>query len=242
MIEKEEPTPTPEITPPVAPPEITSSVVSDTGKTAKIYSNQKGIISQPTTLRSTDGLVNVSFGMGIAAMHSSGNPLSSISITQIPVEDLSAGSPGAALSFTGMAYNLQPDGATFNPPIPLSFTVPQADWEGEYVVQEYDTTTGTWLALPGNYNPETGIITVQVSHFCCFALFSKPKVIEEIKVTEDMPSPTPTIILWSKPQMMLNAEMFLFYTSMISNNPAIIVIILAAFGAIAYFGWWKRRL
>jgi hypothetical protein len=135
-----------------------------------------------------------------------------------------------------MAYNLQPDGATFSPSISLSFTVPQADWDGEYIVQEYDNTTGTWLALPGSYHPETGIITVQVSHFCCFALFSKPKVIEEV------PSPTPTIIIWSKPQMMLTTEMFFFYISMIANNPVTIVIILAAFGVIAYFGWWKRRL
>jgi PKD repeat protein len=82
MIEKVEPTPTPEVTPTVAPPEIKPSDVLDAGQTTKIYSNQQGIISQATALRSTDGLVNVSLGLDIAALHSSGNPLSSISITQ----------------------------------------------------------------------------------------------------------------------------------------------------------------
>jgi len=218
-------------------PEVKSSSASpDMGKTAKIYANDKGTITQATTLPSTDGLVVVSIDTGISARDSSGKPLTSVSITQIPVENVPAVSADSALSFTDMAYNLQPDGATFNPPISLSFTVPQADWEGEYIVQQYDTATGTWQALPGSYNPQTGIITVQVSHFCSFALFSKPKVTAEMAGQEE------ESVVSTKSAVLSNVEMYQWLISFVILNPATLVIVLAAFAAIAYFGWWKRRL
>jgi PKD repeat protein len=236
----------PEAVQPTIAPEAKPAGTMDSGNTAKIYSNAQGVITQATTLMSKDSLANLSLAMGIAAMDSSGKPLSSISIRQIPAENLSAVSPDSGLSFTGMAYDLQPDGATFSPSISLSLIVPQADWEGEYVVQEYDHATGTWLALPGRYDPQTGILTVPVSHFCCFALFSKPKVTEETfskpKVTEQTPVPTPTIIIAPRSQVQTLVEMLSLLISMLVTNPVIIVIMLAALGAVAYFGWWKRRL
>jgi PKD repeat protein len=216
-------------------PEAVSAAGPDTGKTVKIYANDKGTITQATTLQSTDGFAVVSIGTGISATDSSGKPLTSVSITRIPVENVPAVSADSALSFTDLAYNLQPDGATFNPAVSLSFTVPQADWEGEYVVQEYDKATGTWQALPGSYNPQTGIITVQVSHFCSFALFSKPEVTAEMAGQEES-------VVSTKSAVLSNVEMYQWLISFVILNPATLVIVLAAFAAIAYFGWWKRRL
>jgi hypothetical protein len=217
-------------------PEIHQATPPDPGKTAKLYSNDEGTITQAMMLRSTDGLANVSLGLGFVARNSSGMPLASLSIRRIPAEELPAAPPGEVFSFAGMAYELQPDGATFSPSIPLSFTIPQGQWGKEYVIQEYDHATGTWQALPGSYNPQTGTITVQISHLCCFAVFAKSTE------TEQAATPEPTIIVASKSSMSTNVEMYRWIVSSVVQNPVIIVIVIAAVALVAYFGWWKRRL
>ena len=72
-----------------------------------------------------------------------------------------------------MAYELQPDGATFSPPISISFTIRQARWEHEYFIKTFDSTSGTWQDVPATYNPETGVVSAEISHFCYIALFTK---------------------------------------------------------------------
>jgi hypothetical protein len=163
-------------------------------------------------------------------------PLTSLSIRGIPAAELPAAPPEATFSFAGMAYEIGPDGTTFSPAIPLSFTIPQVQWGQEYVIQAYDQVSGTWQALPGSYNPETGTITVHVSHFCCFALFAKSTG------TEQAVTPEPTILIASKSSMQTNVEMYGWLFAMIVQNPVIIVIVLAILALVAYFGWWKRRL
>ena len=169
-------------------------------------------------------------------------PLTSISITRIP--DLPAAPTGEALSFAGMAYELQPDGATFSPSVSLSFTIPQEQWGKEYVIQEYDHATDTWLDLPSRNDPQTGTITVQISHLCCFALFAKSTGLQKA----ENPGPTlvvtpeKTIIVSSKSSLSTNFEMYGWILSMIVQNPVTLVIMLAALAMVAYFGWYKRRL
>jgi PKD repeat protein len=217
-------------------PVINQTTLPDPGTTAKIYANADGVITQATKLLSTDGLASFTIGKDIIAKNSSGMPLTSIGIRRIPAGELPAGLPGGAWSFAGMAYDIQPDGATFSPSASLSFTVPQAQWSKEFAVQQYDSATGTWQVLPGSYIPETGMITVQVSHVCHFALFAKSTEIEKAA------TPEPTIIVASKSPIQTNVEMYSWIISSVVQNPVIIVIVLAALAAVAYFGWWKRRL
>ena len=217
-------------------PDAKQATHADPGKTTKIYSNAEGTITQATMLPSTDGLANVFLGLGIVARNSSGMPLPSISIRRIPAEELPTAPSGENLSFAGMAYELQPDGATFSPSIALSFTIPQEQRGKEYVIQENDDATGTWQALPGSFNPETGIITVQISHLCRFALFAQAT---ETNVPENKPV---KIAALTKPAMSTNLGMVGWGLSTIRENPWIIVIIAGVIALVAYFGWWKKRL
>jgi PKD repeat protein len=219
-------------------PEVKASLTPDPGKTAKIYSNTDGVISQPTILTSTDGFANVSLGLGVVAKDGSGKPLTSISINRVLDENLPHGSPGADLSFAGLAYEIQPDGAIFAPSVPVAFTVPQAQWGREYVMQEYHQETGTWKPLESRYDPETSVITTHISHLCCFALFAKSTVIENTV----NPTPATTIIVSSKSSMETNVQLYTWIISSIRQNPVILVIVVALLGVVAYFGWWKRRL
>ena len=215
---------------------VAQGATPDPGKTTKIYTNAEGTITQATMLPSTDGLANIFLGLGIVARNSSGMPLPSISIRRIPAEELPTAPSGENLSFAGMAYELQPDGATFSPSIALSFTIPQEQGGKEYVIQENDDATGTWQALPGSFNPETGIITVQISHLCRFALFAQAT---ETNVPENKPV---KIAALTKPAMSTNLGMVGWGLSTIRENPWIIVIIAGVIALVAYFGWWKKRL
>jgi hypothetical protein len=222
-------------------PDAKQATHADPDKTTKIYSNAEGTITQATMLPSTDGLANVFLGLGIVARNSSGMPLPSISIRRIPAEELPTDPSGENLSFAGMAYELQPDGATFSPPIALSFTIPQEQWGKDYVIQENDDATGTWQALPGSFNPETGIITVQVSHFCRFALFAQATETNAPE-TNTATNAKVKIVPLTKPAMSTNLGMVGWGLSTIRENPWIMVIVAGVIALVAYFGWWKRRL
>jgi beta propeller repeat protein len=228
----------PDVVQTVITPEIKPTGTPDPGKTAKIYTNAQGVITQATTLTSNDGLASISLGPGVAATETNGSPLSSISITRISGESLPAASPKTAFSAAGMFYEILPDGVIFSPSVPVSFTIPHAQWGYEYVLQEFDHATGTWQVLPSSYDPKTGIITTQISHLCCFALFTKAPVTENTV----SPKPTKTLLVASKSSISTNVEMYSWIIASIQQNPVIIVIACAVLAVVAYFGWWKRRL
>jgi beta propeller repeat protein len=161
------PTTTP--TPPPTP------VPADPGRTVKVYTNANGVVTQVIRLQSTDGRATVFISEGIVAKDASGNPLSLITIKALPSGSLPKVAAGSAFAFAGMAYEIGPDGATFSPPISLSFTLPQAQWGQDYSVKSFDQKTGTWQDLPTAFDAATGAITAQVSHLCTFALLAEPR-------------------------------------------------------------------
>jgi len=154
-------------------PEMKPPAPPDPGKTVKIYANNDGVVTQETTLQSTDGLAAVIILEGFVVKDSSGKPLSSITIRAIPKNSLPALPAGSAVAFDGMAYELQPDGATFSPPIAISFTIRQARWGQDYLIKTFDSASGTWQEVPATYNPDTGVVSAEISHFCYIALFTK---------------------------------------------------------------------
>jgi beta propeller repeat protein len=228
----------PEVVKTAIAPEIKPAETPDPGKTAKIYSNDQGVITQETTLTSTDGLASISLGLGVVATDANSKPLSSISITRISGESLPGASPGAAFTSAGMFYDILPDGVLFSPSVPVSFTIPHAQWGYEYVIEEYNRTTGTWQALPSSYDPKTGIITTHISHLCCFALFTKAPV----KENTANPKPTQTLLVASKSSISTNIEMYSWIISSIQENPVNILFVCIVLAVVGYFGWWKRRL
>ncbi|MDP3565116.1 MAG: PKD domain-containing protein, partial [Methanoregula sp.] len=87
----------------------------DPGKTEKIYSNAQGVITQATVLQSTDQHAQLTIGPGIVALDRTGAPLSSVSLSALSAENLPSSSLPASFTFAGMAYNFEPEGATFSP-------------------------------------------------------------------------------------------------------------------------------
>jgi len=224
-----------------AAPEIKPPIPPDPGKTAKIYSNLQGVISQATTLQSTDGLAKVTISEGIVAKDSSGKALSSITIKAIPADSVPAIPPGSAFVFNGMAYELQPDSATFSPAISISYTVPQARWGQDFLVKTFDTTSGTWQDIPTRYNASTGIVTAEVSHFCCFALFTKA-VPPSPTITPFPAQLAPQVAAPPPPTAMSTfSGMVLWIVDMMTKNVLVIAGIVIVAVALFLYGRKRRR-
>ena len=137
--------------------------------------------------------------------------------------------------------SMQPDNATFSPAISINYTVRQARWGQDYVVKSFDHTSGTWQEIPTRYNPNTGIVTAQVSHFCCFALFAKavtpvPSVttISTLPAPQEAAPPAPTAIS-------IFSGMILWIIEMVTENVPVAagVVILAL--AVFLYGRKRRR-
>ena len=139
--------------------------------TGDLHINAEGVTTHETVIPSKDSLASVTIPQGIVAKDGKGAPLASVSITGLAASDVPADNPGSTFSFAGRAYELGPDGATFSPSFTLSFAVPDAQEAGTYTIRMVDHATGLWTDLPTTYHPETGTVTTEVSHFCCFALF-----------------------------------------------------------------------
>ncbi len=74
-----------------------------------------------------------------------------------------------------LAYDLGPDGATFDPAITLTFSYDPADIpEGKdvLVVAYYDEVGEAWVSLEGEVDTVTKTITVSISHFTTFAIIA----------------------------------------------------------------------
>jgi len=222
-------------------PEIKPPTLPDPGKTAKIYANLQGVITQATTLKSTDGLASVTIGEGIVAKDTIGKSLQSIAIKAIPADDLHAIPTGSAFAFQGMAYDLQPDNATFSPAITINYTVPQARWGQEFMVKTFDTTSGTWQDVPTRYNPNTGIVTAEVSHFCCFALFAK--AVAPLPAITPVPAQlAPPVVAPPPPTAMSTfSGMILWIIGMVTKNVLIVAGIVILAVALFLYGRKRRR-
>jgi hypothetical protein len=224
-------------------PEIKPPATPDAGKTAKIYANNDGVVTQETTLQSTDGLSAVIIREGVVVKDSAGKPLSSVTIKAIPKDSLPALSASSAYTFDGMAYELQPDGATFSPPIAISFTIRQARWEYEYVIKTFDSTTGTWQDVPATYNPDTGVVSAEIAHFCYFALFTKA-VAPTPSVTMmpvSTPTPVPVVEKLAPSPLSRFLGMIEWVTGMVTRNALIAAGIVILLIALLLFGRRIRR-
>lgn len=215
---------------------------ADPGVTGTVYTNANGVVTQASSLVSLDNLASLSLPEGVVAKDAAGNPLSSVTLRASSPGITRSGTPGSAFTFEGMAYELGPDGAAFSPSISLTFTVPQVSWGKDYAVRSFDQKTSTWQDLPTTFDPATGTVTAEISHFCCFGLFAKTAAEPEVSLPIPAQTGSPDVSVPPAPP----ATAVSIFTSMmawagnllVSNLPAAIVIVLAVLGT---FIFYKRK-
>jgi hypothetical protein len=214
------------------------------GVTANLYTNAEGVITQATTLQSSDGFVTVSIGTGIIAKDKDAKPLSSITLTPVPAGNLPGAIPGGAFTFAGRAYELQPDGAVFTPSILLSFSAPpDMKFGQEFSVKVFDRTSGTWKDVPTVYDARTGQVTAQVSSFCCFALFAKEITAGPTAVITINPTQPPDIQTAAVPPTAMSTAVGLvrWVLSLLAQNIIIVVVLVIIVAGFFLYEWKQRR-
>jgi hypothetical protein len=124
---------------------------------------------------------------------------------------------GSAFAFQGMAYDLQPENATFTPAIEINYTIPQAQGGKEFIV------------------------TALVSHFCYFALFTKTIQPSPTILSEPARSP-PQVVAPPPPTAMSTfSGIILWIIDMATKNVLVVAGIVILAVALFLFEGKRRR-
>jgi len=131
-----------------------------------------GEVSESVTVRTGDNVGSLTIGEGTRARDADGDPLGEVTIARADAAAVPPSPPGTALGF---ALTCGPAGATFDPPITLTYTLSEEEWEGvsdptTLQVMWYNPGTGEWQEVPATVDPATRTVTAQVSHFSLFTL------------------------------------------------------------------------
>lgn len=143
---------------------------------AEIETDSQGDVLTTFTKTSSDGKAQVTIPEGTVALDSEGAPLESITMSS------------STIGGTIAAYNLGPDGATFDPGISLTFTFDPKKVHKDRVVIIKMFTGGKWVELETTVDTVSNTATAKVSHFTIFALFTEKK---PVTTTPSAVSPTP---------------------------------------------------
>jgi len=124
---------------------------------------------------SEDRVLNIIIPAETTALNGEDKPLTSVEFTVAdtlpPVQQGSIIEP---------AYNLEPTGATFDPPVTLTWAyetadIPEGVAEEDLVIAYYDENGGEWVELEDSeVDPEQGIITVPIADLSTFAVLAPP--------------------------------------------------------------------
>jgi hypothetical protein len=141
------------------------------------YMNASGVFTVSATPSSADGNVRLTINAGTKARTSLDTLVTQICI--LKMTDPPA--PPADTQIIGLVYDINPDGATFDPSITLTFTYDPAQVPGGVdpkglVLATWDSTTGKWIEFQNcTVDTTAHTISVQISHFTPFAIIAHTK-------------------------------------------------------------------
>ncbi len=135
------------------------------------YITSDGLFSLAATAASDDGKAKLSIGRGVLAKATDGSALRSVSIQPVA----SPPAPPADSQIIGLAYELGPAGATFNPAVTLTLTydpakLPAGLDEKNLVMATWDAAAGKWIELPTTVDPVAHTLSVTIGHLSTFAV------------------------------------------------------------------------
>jgi len=156
------------------------------------YIDEDGVFTDDVTIESEDGECWITIGEGTTGLTEDGDPLTEISIVDLEEPPpLPEDSPASVI---GLAYDIEPDGATFSPPITLAFTyddslIPEGVAEANLVIAIWDEEAGEWIDLDCTVDADDNTITAEVSHLTTFAVlaYAYPAafVVSNLSITPD---------------------------------------------------------
>ncbi len=148
------------------------------GKSHTLVTNYTGEVRNTLELASPDGMLTIFIPEGTVIKNETGQGLHSLEVN----ENDNPPPPPEGANIIGLPYNFEPDGATFDPPITLTFTynpgdLPEGVDEEALILAFYDEENGVWIELDCVCDPDTNCITACVSHFTQFAILGKEVIL-----------------------------------------------------------------
>ena len=136
----------------------------------------EGVFTESFTLKSENEDLILSIPKGTTAKTKDGKRVTKISIKQ----ELSPPPVPEDKAFVGFPFDLEPDGATFDPPITITFTydpakLPKGVETKSLGIGYYDQDTKKWVELDAKdvtIDPKTNTITAKISHFTYFGVLA----------------------------------------------------------------------
>ncbi|MBI4295756.1 MAG: hypothetical protein HY667_01420, partial [Chloroflexi bacterium] len=155
-----------------------------------------GRLLSPVRVSSEDGKVTLNLPVNTVSKAKDKSALPTVSVA--PAKDVP---PLPENSKTlGLPQELGPSGATFDPPITLSWVVdpaqvPSGVAEKDLILAFFDATTGKWVPVPSAVDTTAHTITGTISHFTVFAVIAPlpaPSPTPPTIVPQPSPTPRPT--------------------------------------------------
>jgi len=145
-----------------------------------------GVRAEALQLKASDGRLTLDIAAKTKLLNQSGGPL-----TQLTISPLAKPAPTAERSTILLAYELGPDGATFNPPLVLTVKYPSLP-EGidEKSIRVVRWNGFSWQDLGGGLNLGSGIVTASISHFSQYAVVAD--LLQSSRVAIRDPAITPS--------------------------------------------------
>lgn len=137
-----------------------------------LWSNNDGVLTKTVTLQSNDKSLQLMILEGTRASTMTGFRLAYMSMLLIswplPL-------PPENAYLIGPVYDLEPDGASFDNPVILTFTydparLPEGVSERDLIIAYYDESQGKWILLDSIINTVNRTITTAVTHFTKFSV------------------------------------------------------------------------
>jgi len=147
-------------------------VVENKSPAVSLDGYSAGIFNDGFTAESYDGTCKLSINPGTTGMIEGGEPLSELTIARMEHPP----SPPTDFSIIDFAYNSGPDGATFDPPINLTFTyyeilIPDGMTENNLALAIWDGMSDKWVIVEDYaVDPATNTITAPITHLAAFAI------------------------------------------------------------------------
>lgn len=162
--------------------------------------SKSGEVTGTVTVGTGDGVGSVIIKEGTVARNRDGEPLGEVTVKRADTSGTPPIPPGTTIGF---ALRCGPDGATFNPPVTLTYTLSAEEWEkiGDLTtltVMWYNPESDAWQEVPATIDSATRTVTARVSHFSIFALsWATPK---PVSASADRPAAVATTIGMDEPR------------------------------------------
>jgi hypothetical protein len=141
--------------------------------------NDDGFIFDSVEAISYDALAALKIPYGTVLKNKAGSALSVITMINVKEPD----APQAGTQVIGSVYDLQPDGAVFDPPVPLTITYAENSFPGGVsedmlCIALWDKATKTYIPLDVTVDTGKNTLTAYISQFSRYAILAKPKPAE----------------------------------------------------------------